>query len=257
MDPFNFKGIPVKWKGKVIGYSIDQKSIDVTDNKAWAELIKSQTMPLHVSSRSRGTINEDGTIHDKDIKPIELCIMSPLEDQKIGRAYRTNTKNPPFITDISEKYKPQMVKWINKMFTYAHTKEWYKTYWAIDLHGTVIQPNFKKGDSNVEYYPYAKECLQLLSDRDDIIMFTLTSSYPEELAKYDIQFKADNINFDYHNENPEITQASGAFGYYKNKPYFNVFFDDKAGFDPETDWELVYDCLIEWNLSKPKIEWKN
>lgn len=156
----------------------------------------------------------------------------------------------------AECYWAPMVKWIDKMFTHAMNKKWYETYWAFDLHGVVIKPNFKRGETNFEYYPYAKECLQLITKRDDIIMFTFTSSYPEELEVYKKRFIADDIIFNYFNENPEISESSGAFGYYAKKPYYNVLFDDKATFFPETDWESVYKCMLKWENCKPDINWK-
>ena len=64
-----------------------------------------------------------------------------------------------------------------------------------------------------------------------------TCSYPQEIQKYVKLFKELNIEFDFINKNPEPNNTS--YGYYEDKPYFNVLFEDKAGFDPETDWELV------------------
>jgi len=153
-------------------------------------------------------------------------------------------------------YEPSIVKWINKMFNYSFSKEWYETYWAFDLHGTVIKPNYKQGILALELYDYAKESLQILTKRHDIILFTYTSSYPEELKFYLDELKKVDIHFNYVNENPEISDSTGAFGYYKFKPYFNVMFEDKAGFFPETDWEPVYKCLLEWDKKQPPIKWK-
>lgn len=34
--------------------------------------------------------------------------------------------------------KTNLMKWINKMFKNAQKREWYETYWAIDIHGTNI-----------------------------------------------------------------------------------------------------------------------
>jgi len=43
------------------------------------------------------------------------------------------------------------------------------------------------------------------------------------------------------NENPEVLNLK--YGCYDKKPYFNVVFEDKAGFDPMTDWLLVKGLL--------------
>ncbi|MCK9574652.1 MAG: hypothetical protein M0R51_01595 [Clostridia bacterium] len=121
------------------------------------------------------------------------------------------------------------------MLTHAEEKEWFETYWCIDIHGTVSYPDYRKIEPIIDYYPYAKEVLQLLSERKDIILIMYTSSYPSEIAVYTKQFNNDGIKFNYVNENPEISVAHGSFGHYTQKLYFNVLFDDKAGFDPETD----------------------
>jgi hypothetical protein len=60
----------------------------------------------------------------------------------------------------------------------------------------------------------------------------------------------------YINENPEISDDKGAFGCYDKKPYYNVLLDDKASFNPETDWKPIYDYFVNseyrpnpnWNL---------
>jgi hypothetical protein len=39
------------------------------------------------------------------------------------------------------------------------------------------------------------------------------------------------------NKNPNV--ENNAYGYYRDKPYFNVLFEDKAGFDAEEDWLWV------------------
>jgi len=152
--------------------------------------------------------------------------------------------------------EPSICFVIRRLFDHAYKREWYETYWSIDIHGTISIPDFRKTDkSKIDYYPYAKETLQLLSKRDDIKMILSTSSYPHELDIYMNSFKKDNIKFDYINENPEISDSKGSFGYYDNKFYFNVMFEDKAGFIPERDWGFVYNTLLEYSDKLPKKEW--
>jgi hypothetical protein len=119
---------------------------------------------------------------------------------------------------------------------------WKKTYWAFDVHGTILKPTFRKGAASTEFYPYAKEVLQFLSLQPGIVMILHTCSYPEEIDDYIEYFESQGIYFDYINENPEI--GDGGYGYYDRKFYFNVLFEDKAGFDPVTEWKEVYDLLI-------------
>ena len=99
-----------------------------------------------------------------------------------------------FIKKINFFYKPQLLIWIEKMFNHAKEHQWFETYFAFDIHGVISQPDYRKTLKEINYYPYAKETLQLLSKRDDIVMFLFTSSYPTEIEKYIETFKKDNIN---------------------------------------------------------------
>ncbi len=147
--------------------------------------------------------------------------------------------------------EPQLLTWIKTMFEHAQQKQWYETYWAFDIHGTISVPDYRKGEkkstteeNKVIYYPFAMETLQLLTEtRPDIIKIISSSSYPEELKIYTDIFKKDGILFKYANENPEIADAKGSFGFYEKKFYYNVMFEDKAGFNPHTDWEPIYNYL--------------
>jgi len=150
-----------------------------------------------------------------------------------------------------------MYKWIEKMFAHSFEKEWYETYWAFDVHGTILYPNYRKNQFHATFYPWAKETLQLISKRDDIIMIMFTSSYPAERQYYDKVFKHFDIHFKYINENPEIDSSKGNFGHYDDKFYFNVLFEDKAGFDPETEWYQIYSLLTQYENDKylPDPSW--
>ncbi len=133
------------------------------------------------------------------------------------------------------------IKAIDKAFRRMVDKRWEKTYWAIDLHETVIKPNWKVNDIPTSFYPMARETLQLISARQDIVTIMYTCSHPHEIRQYQELFAAHNIHFDYINENPEV--ANSGFGYYDKKPYFNVLLEDKAGFDAYEDWQQIFDYL--------------
>jgi hypothetical protein len=135
--------------------------------------------------------------------------------------------------------------YIAKMFENSFKKEWYETYWAIDLHGTIIKPTYKDPSWPAEYYPYAKLAMQLLSKRPDIKLILWTSSFPSEIEEYLKLLEKDEIHFDAVNENPGISSNNGNFGYYEKKFYFNILLDDKAGFNPEKEWKEIYDFLCE------------
>jgi hypothetical protein len=118
---------------------------------------------------------------------------------------------------------------------------WEKTYWAFDIHGTMLKPNFKRDEISREFYPFAKEVMQALMQHKNIVKILYTCSYPHEIEQYLEYFAQHGIHFDYVNENPEV--ANGGYGYYQDKFYFNVLMDDKAGFDGETDWKEIKNLI--------------
>lgn len=137
-------------------------------------------------------------------------------------------------------YEPGILTWIEKMFDYTKQREWYKTYWFIDVHGVISKPDYRKSSQTLQYYDYAMETLKMLTEREDIILVLFTSSYPDEINFYTREFDKVGVVFDYINENPEISISNGCYGFYDKKPYFNVLMDDKAGFNPEKDWKYLY-----------------
>lgn len=124
---------------------------------------------------------------------------------------------------------------------HARERGWDKTYWAFDIHGTILKPTYQTGVVSTEFYPFAREALQELSRKPSIVRVLYTCSYPHEIVEYTAFFRSHDIHFDYVNENPLI--ITGAYGHYERKFYFNVLFEDKAGFDPLTDWEPVLALL--------------
>lgn len=151
-------------------------------------------------------------------------------------------------------YSPNILIWIDKMFKNSEKRQWFETYWAFDIHGVISKPDFRKTTAEIDYYPYVKETLQLLTKRKDIVMILYTSSYPDEVKRYIDTFTSDNIKFKYVNENPEISTENGSFGYYYDKPYFNVLFEDKAGFEPLIDWKHIYNYFKNTKY-RPDPKW--
>ena len=122
-----------------------------------------------------------------------------------------------------------------------------RLYYFIDLHSTCIKPDYtaKRGEIPTQFYPMAKEALQLMSQCEDIRLTMYTCSHPHEISKYALFFEEHGINFDWVNENPEVFTVEGAYGNYDKKPYFNAMFEDKAGFNGEEDWKRVYRFFAE------------
>lgn len=134
-------------------------------------------------------------------------------------------------------------KHIINTFSKKAEKNWDTLYWAIDIHDTCIAANYKANDIPTEFYPKAKEVLQRLTSRKDCCLILFTCSHPHEIEKYIELFKTHGIEFKFVNENPDAKNT--AYGYFEKKFYFNFMLDDKAGFDPNTDWAVINDALDE------------
>jgi hypothetical protein len=130
-------------------------------------------------------------------------------------------------------------------FEYKEKRGWDKTYWFFDIHGTILKPNYTYGNTPKDFYPYAKETLQFLSNLPDVVMCIYTCSHPHEIEEYIQLFKNNDIHFKYVNENPEIKTDLNGYGCYDKKPYMNVLFEDKAGFSGEEDWLPILNLLKE------------
>ena len=129
-------------------------------------------------------------------------------------------------------------------FEYKITRHWDKTFWFFDIHSTILKPNYQYGNTPKDFYPMALETLQLISKLPDICMILYTCSHPHEIDEYLELFKENDIHFKYVNENPEVPTDINGYGNYDKKPYMNVLFEDKAGFNPETEWGEVYTLLL-------------
>lgn len=131
-----------------------------------------------------------------------------------------------------------------KEFKKAKSRGWKDIYVFVDLHETCVEPNYTPGEITTEFYPYAKETLQLMTKRPDIKLVMWTSSHPKEINQYIRFFIENQIEFLYVNENPEVTTQLGGYGNYDKKPYMNILIDDKAGFDP-IEWKDVHSIVQE------------
>lgn len=121
---------------------------------------------------------------------------------------------------------------IIKQFKKARERGWDKIYVFLDFHEVVLVPDYQSDVPKVEYYPHAKELLQHLSNRPDVCLIAWTCSHPHQIENYLKEMSKDGILFDHVNNNPEVTTDS-RYGYYEDKPYYNILLDDKAGVTPE------------------------
>ena len=125
-------------------------------------------------------------------------------------------------------------------FNRKKEKNWEKIYVVVDIHDTILRASYEN-EETYDYYPYAREALQLMTNRDDICMILWSGCYEEKMAEYRSHFAENGIHFDYVNENPEVSKTS--FQNFETKLYFNVGIDDKFGFEPETDWVIVIEAI--------------
>jgi hypothetical protein len=122
-------------------------------------------------------------------------------------------------------------------------RNWEKIYVLVDIHDTIFKACYHDKEE-YKWYPFAKEALDIMSHARQICLILWTSSYRDVIRDtYGEEFKKNNIKFDYININPETKNTD--ISCFDEKTYFNVGIDDKFGFDAETDWENVYDYLVE------------
>ena len=133
-----------------------------------------------------------------------------------------------------------LINAINKAFAQKQKKGWDIIYFAVDIHDTIVVANYKVNDIPKEFFPLAKQTLQMLTKRPDVKLILYTCSHPHEIKEYLAYFQEHQITFDFINENPEVKTDLNGYGNYDSKFYFNVLLDDKAGFDATCDWEKIY-----------------
>lgn len=112
-----------------------------------------------------------------------------------------------------------------------------KLYWCIDLHDVIIPGTYTRNNEDRELYSYAKEVLQFLTAREDMVLILWTSSHKEPVDDILKWLETFGIKFNYVNENPECPTTELAD--FSKKFYFEVLIDDKAGWNGETDWKIL------------------
>lgn len=135
-------------------------------------------------------------------------------------------------------------KVIDREFLKAKKRDWNAIYIVVDIHDTVFKSTYASSNEK-EFYPNAKEALKYLSERKDIILICW-SSISEEIYKREYLpiFESEKIKFQFLNENP--LEKNTSYADFSKKFYFNLLLDDKAGFDPFTDWQLVHNTIFFW-----------
>lgn len=130
-----------------------------------------------------------------------------------------------------------IIKAIEKAYQKAESRNWNRIYFAIDVHDTIVKSSYSSGE--LEFInESAKHAMRLLSERPEVVTILWSSMY-----EYDFNlnvksfFESEGIIFDFINENP--MEQSNSYADFGKKFYFSVLLDDKAGFDPDVDWDRI------------------
>lgn len=115
-------------------------------------------------------------------------------------------------------------------------RKWDTIYWAVDLHGVCLSSNYETGvheflSQNVI------DSLRYLSSLEETKIILWSSVHDEQKDVIIEKFESNGIKIFGFNENP--AEKDTATGCFKEKFYFSVLVDDKAGFDPGTGWPLA------------------
>lgn len=133
-----------------------------------------------------------------------------------------------------------IIKAVDRAYRVMAERNWDTIYWAIDLHGVCLHSNYRSGEYgwiNLD----ALKGLQAISRRPESKIILWSSVYPEEQVHIREFFRKHGVWVDGFNRNPH--EGNTVVSDFRDKFYFSVLLDDKAGFDPETDWEKITDYL--------------
>lgn len=170
------------------------------------------------------------------------------------------------------------MKSIVDMFTEAlirRRERGYKRFYiAVDLHGTIFRPSkitkmeYDK-EENVFFehisevgnglqlsYPFAVEVLRHLSSCSECCLILWTSSTEDNANMACALLKDSGITVSYVNENPECN--GNEYSDFGVKFCFDILLDDKAGFEPETDWKALWDFIrtTDWTEFYERVDKK-
>ena len=124
---------------------------------------------------------------------------------------------------------------------FYRTKEnnWDYIVVLVDIHDTIFKATYSK-EENYEYIGKAKDALQVMSARKDIKIILWSSTFSK--VQYILKLDKDNIIIDAFNRNIDGIENTG-IACFDEKPYFNVGIDNAFGFEPERDWDDIYNYL--------------
>ena len=134
-----------------------------------------------------------------------------------------------------------IIKAFEAAFYRAKENNWDYIVVLVDIHDTIFKATYSK-EENYEYIGKAKDALQVMSARKDIKIILWSSTFSK--IKYILQLDKDHIIVDAFNRNIDGIENTG-IACFDEKPYFNVGIDNAFGFEPERDWDDIYNYLSQ------------
>jgi hypothetical protein len=133
-----------------------------------------------------------------------------------------------------------ILKAVERAYRVMEERDWDTIYWAVDLHGVCLKSNYQQGG-----YEWINEdalrTLQLINRLSESKIILWSSVYEEEKKRISRFFNGHGIIL--HGFNDNVYEKNNKVSSFDQKFYFSVLLDDKAGFDPETDWQAIGEYL--------------
>lgn len=146
------------------------------------------------------------------------------------------------------------MKTITRLFNEAWKKKedrsWQYVYIMVDLHGVVLNSNYKSSNELKFAHFDTQRVLSYLSNQQDVVLIMWTSSHWNEIQNVISWLKQMGIYFRYVNENP--LEKDTEYASFAKKPYFSIVLDDKAGFDQDRDWSELLLWVYDREMDKLK-----
>lgn len=117
-------------------------------------------------------------------------------------------------------------------------------YWCVDIHGVILSPTYKRDNAGACYHEIGIEALQLISADPINKIILWSSSYAEPMQDILKYLNNRGVRVEFVNENPEC--PSTVLCDFSKKFYVDIILDDKAGFEPNDDWEIIYHFLLNY-----------
>lgn len=130
---------------------------------------------------------------------------------------------------------------IDRAYKLLEERKWDTIYWAIDLHDTCIVSNYKNNEFSWINEDVLKTLTLIRNLPESKIIIWSACHTPTKLAIAKF-FRQHGIYFNYFNQNVEVENTTT--GNFSEKFYFSILIDDKAGFNPHSDWKAIYEYLI-------------